>query len=82
MSQDEILAGVRTVIHAHHEVDGAVSMSTEIGADLKLDSLNQLALVIELENHFEICFEPGSEEGIVTVGDVVALIASQLETAA
>jgi len=74
VSRDDILGGVREVLRAHCEVDRPVDASTEIAADLELDSLKQLTLVVELENRFEICFEPGDEQGVVTIGDVVDLV--------
>jgi hypothetical protein len=47
--------------------------------DLQLDSIQQLTLVVELENHFEVCFDPGDESGIETVHDVMDLVAARLE---
>ena len=43
---------------------------TDLVADLGLDSLQQLELVVALENHFEIVLEPEEGESIRTLGDV------------
>jgi acyl carrier protein len=48
--------------------------STELVADLALDSIEQLDLIVELENHFEIALELGEDEEIQTVGQLVAWI--------
>jgi len=45
---------------------------------LQLDSLKQLTLVVELENHFRVRFDSGDEEGLETVGDIVRLIGRRL----
>jgi acyl carrier protein len=41
---------------------------------MRLDSVRLLTLVAELENHFEVILEEGDEEGIATVGDLVAVL--------
>ena len=47
---------------------------TELVADLALDSIQQLDLVVELENHFRIALELEGDEEIRTVGELVAHI--------
>ncbi len=44
----------------------------------QLDSLQRLALVVAIEDHYEIIFEPDDDEKIETVDDVVALIERKL----
>ena len=56
-----------------------VSEATRLFQDLELDSIQQLTLVVELENHFRIRFDDADEAGIETVGDVVNLLAKRLE---
>jgi acyl carrier protein len=79
MTRDDIFEGVRSVLREKLCVEQAVELGTEIAADLQLDSVQQLTLVVELENRFEICFEPGDEHGIVTLADVVTLVESCLD---
>lgn len=81
MSREQILAGVRKLLATHLAVDRPVYESTDLGEELRLDSLAQLTLVVEIENHFRICFEPGAEERIDTVGDVVTVVARALADA-
>ena len=43
-----------------------------------LDSVQRLTLVVAIEDHFEICFEPEDEEQVETLNDVVRLIQGKL----
>ena len=44
-----------------------------------LDSMDRLALVVAIEDHFEIAFDPSDEEEIRTLGDVVQTISTKLK---
>jgi hypothetical protein len=44
----------------------------------QLDSVQRLQLVVAIEDHFRICFDPEDDAGIRTLDDAVALIASKL----
>ena len=78
MTQQQILEGVRQVIRDHLQVSSRVTDETHLIDDLQLDSLKQLTLVVELENHFRVRFDSGDEEGLETVGDVVRLVDRRL----
>ncbi len=78
MTEDQILAGVRHVLADRLRVERPIHRDLHVLRDLHLDSIQQFALVVELENHFQVCFEPGDEEGIATVGDVTRLVARRL----
>ena len=78
MTQREILEGVREVIRDHLQLSSPVTNETHLFRDLQLDSLKQLTLVVELENHFRVRFDSGDEEGLETVGDIVRLIGRRL----
>jgi len=45
----------------------------------QLDSMQRLTLVIAIEDHFLICFEPDDDEQIETLQDVVTLIKAKQE---
>lgn len=47
-----------------------------------LDSVQLLALVVAVEDHFEVAFEPGDDEQARTLEDVVDLVAGHLESGA
>jgi len=50
---------------------GDVAPETDLVGELALDSIQQLELVVELENHFEVALEPEGDETIRTAGDLV-----------
>lgn len=78
MTEHQILEGVRAVIRDHLQMQSPVGNKTHLFHDLQLDSLKQLTLVVELENHFRVRLETGDEEGLETIGDVVRLIDRRL----
>lgn len=42
-----------------------------------LDSVQRLTLVVAIEDHFLICFEPEEEEGVRTLNDVIRIIGAK-----
>ncbi len=46
--------------------------------DRHLDSIQRLALVVAIEDRFEICFDPEDEQRIRSVDDLVAGILTKL----
>ncbi len=57
---------------------GEIDPSTRLVEDLELDSLRLLTLVVGLEDRFEVALEQGDEEGVITVGDLVAVLERRL----
>ena len=47
----------------------------------KLDSVQRLTLVVAIEDHFKICFDPEDEEQIRDLQDLLRLICLKLEEA-
>ena len=78
MTEHQILEGVREVIREHLQMQSPVGNETHLFHDLQLDSLKQLTLVVELENHFRVRLDAGDEEGLETIGDVVRVIDRRL----
>ena len=74
----DVLEGVRSVLRTHLAVVGPVEPETDLTEELQLDSLGQLTLIVELENHFRICIDGSDERAIETVGDVVGVVEKQL----
>jgi acyl carrier protein len=74
MTDDEILAAVTDVAREHLEFDGVLRPEQRLFADLELDSIKALTLVVEVENRFRIALEPEAETEIVTVGDLVQVV--------
>ena len=80
MTRDEILKGVRQVFAEALEIEDGIEPELSFIEDMPLDSLQALTLVVELENHFEVCFEEGEERGVETVDQLIDLIARHLKT--
>jgi acyl carrier protein len=77
MDRSRILEGVTKVLEEHLSIRD-VTESTHLFDDLRLDSIKQLTFVVELENHFRVCFDEGDETDIETIGDVVDVVAKRL----
>ena len=77
MDRSQILEGVTGVLDEHLSIRD-VTESTHLFDDLRLDSIKQLTFVVELENHFQVCFDEGDETNIETIGDVVDVVARRL----
>lgn len=74
MSEAEVLEGIRAVAREHLDHEGEIDASTRMVEAFELDSIRMLTLVVEVENHFDICLEEGDEDGVETVGDLVGLL--------
>ncbi len=77
MERGAILEGVRQVFAGELKIHD-LTEDTHLLRDLKLDSIQQLTLVVELENRFRVAFGDGDETGIEKVGDVVDLLERRL----
>ena len=44
-----------------------------------LDSVQKLTLVVAIEDHFEICFDPEREDSLETLDDVITYLEEQLK---
>ncbi len=74
MTPTQILAGLQTVATDHLDFEGELDSQASIVSVLELDSLRMLTLVVEVENHFQICLEEGDEQELVTAADLVEVI--------
>lgn len=77
-TDEDILAGIRAVAAEHLEFTGEVTPETRLVEVLELDSVRLLTLVVEVENHFDVCLEEGDEDGVETAGDLVAVLRKRL----
>ena len=76
----EILDGIAGVARDHLEFEGDIALDTRLMETMELDSIRLLTLVVELENHFQICLDEGDEDGVETVADLVAVLRMHLGT--
>ena len=79
MNRKEIFHMVQRVVRKQLKMAAPITLETHIQRDLRLDSIQRLTLVVELENHFRVCFDPEDEVGIETFHDVVDLIDQRLQ---
>ena len=77
MERGAILEVVREVFAGELQIHD-LTEDTHLLRDLKLDSIQQLTLVVELENRFRVPFGDGDQAGIERVGDVVDLLERRL----
>ena len=77
MERGAIFEGVRQVFADELKIN-ALAEDTHLLHDLKLDSIQQLTLVVEIENRFRVAFGDGDQAGIERVGDVVDLLERRL----
>ena len=73
----EILAAI-VEVGARLGLTGDIRPSARLIEDLALDSLQLLALAVEVENRFRIKIDPEAEAEIRTIGDLVAVVRRQL----
>lgn len=71
-----------TILAALHEIArGELGLHGDLpDGDLgeHLDSVQRLTLVVGIEDHFEICFEPEDEDAVCTLQDVVSVVRTKL----
>lgn len=78
MNEDQILRVVADLAARHLGCAGPIAPDMDLIDDLRLDSLKLLTLAVQVENRFEICFEPDEEVEIRSVADLVSAIAAKL----
>lgn len=80
-SEAEILAEIRRIFTQEMGRTSPVLTSHRLAADLQLDSVSLLTLVVGLENRFQVILDEGDTEGVSTVGDLVGLVARRRQEA-
>jgi acyl carrier protein len=70
-----VLAEVRRILREELACGREVGPATDLAADLQLDSLQILTLVVGLEDRFQVALDPGDGEKVRTAGQLAALVA-------
>ncbi len=78
MTEAEVLAGISDIAHRQLGRQVEVTPQMRLIEELGLDSLQLLALSVEVENRFEVCLDEADEAAIETVGDLVAVVRGKL----
>lgn len=79
-ARSEILREIASLAAAAElEVGVPITEELRLVDDFGLDSMKALALMVEIENRFEVVIDPSDESQLETVGDLVTLLESKLE---
>ncbi len=76
---DRILAGVTAVLERYNTAKHKIGPSTDLAADLNVDSVAAMDLIMEIEDRFEIDIPINLVSDMSTVADLVALVDRQLQ---
>jgi acyl carrier protein len=68
------LEELQRLLRERLERDDTLAPETELVGDLALDSIQQLDLVVEVENHFGVSLELDEDQSVLTIGDLVVWI--------
>jgi acyl carrier protein len=71
---DEVLAEIRRVLREELALEREVRPADDLVADLQLDSLGLITLVIGLEDRFRIVLAEEDAARVRTVADLAALV--------
>ena len=76
--QEEVqmeLEKIRAMIADKMDIDPSTITEESTFEELKLDSLDLVEIVMDVEDEFDICIE--TSDGLNTIGELIALIRSQ-----
>ena len=76
---DRVLAGVTAVLERYNTAKHPIVPSTDLAADLNVDSVAAMDLIMEIEDRFEIDIPINLVSDMTTVADLVALVDRQLK---
>ena len=71
---DEVLGEIRRVLHDELGIAREARPDDDLIADLQLDSVGLLTLVVGLEDRFRVALEEEDAAAVHTVGDLAALV--------
>ena len=72
--EEEVLEEVRRIARHELELDRAIEPDHELAADLRLDSVAALTLVVALEDRFRVRLDDADAQRVRTVRDLVGLV--------
>lgn len=74
---DEVVAEIRRVLREELSLEREVRPADDLVADLQLDSLGLVTLVIGLEDRFRVILSEEDAARVRTVADLAALVAER-----
>ncbi len=76
---EDILGGVTAVLQRYNPTGRAIKPETDLAADLNVDSVAAMDLIMEIEDRFEIDIPINLVADMTTVADLAALVQRQLK---
>jgi acyl carrier protein len=77
-THQEVVNEVRSVVAGYTESGVDITETSELVADLEIDSLVAMEVVADLEDRFEMTIDEAELQDAATLGDVVAAIENRL----
>mgnify|MGYP002078628775 CR=1 FL=1 len=77
-SDPKILEGVVAVLERYNTASRQIGPSTDLAADLNVDSVAAMDLIMEIEDRFEIDIPINLVSDMSTVADLVGLVERQI----
>ena len=78
MQDDAIFAEIKALLLRNRPAETPIAPKSELGADLNIDSVAAMDLIMEIEDRFEIDIPVNQVGDMRTVGDLVALVRGQM----
>jgi len=79
-SRSSVEEKVLEVFRQHRHTDAEIGESSQIVADLGIDSLGQMELIADVEDAFKLSIPDSALRQLNTIGDVTRAIVAHLET--
>lgn len=77
--QESIDEAVMALVQRYNPQGKPIDRNSEIGADLNIDSVAAMDLIMEIEDKFDIDIPMNQVGELKTIGDLIDLAAGQLE---
>lgn len=81
-TDESVIEEIRHICGTQLDVREAVGPSTDLIADLELDSLGLITLAVALEDRYRVKLAEADATGIRTVGELAALVCRRAAEAA
>ena len=76
---ENVLNEIMALMQRYNPDDKPLDAGTELGADLNIDSVAAMDLIMEIEDKFDIDIPMNQVAELRTIGDLVALAEGQLQ---
>jgi len=77
--RDSPLESVLALLEPYNKKGIALNGGTKLNADLEIDSVSAMDLIMEIEDSFEIDIPINLVSDIETVGDLVSVVSQRME---